>query len=311
MVIQMKKCVIICNPNSGKGSKKELIEKFLVVLEKKEYEAEVFFTKYGGHAKEIVKEIKDDVDLVISLGGDGTFNEVLTGNIKRKNPLLLSHIPLGTANDIGGMFGMGKNPVRNLEMVLDGKVKSLDICNINNSPFFYVAGLGKFVDIAYDTPREKKKKFGYLAYMVNAAKSFTEKTKVFEMEYEINGEVYRGLFSLVLVCNATRMGGIDVFKDVKMDDDQFEVLMTNITSKRDIIKSLYFLRTSDITKVPGFYFYRTNNLKIRLTEPPRKYWCIDGEKLKSDDLKYEISIIKGIKMLLPKKELPKLFKNEH
>ena len=33
------------------------------------------------------------------------------------------------------------------------------------------------------------------------------------------------------------MAGIDVFNDVKMDDSKFEVLMTNITSKRDILKS--------------------------------------------------------------------------
>jgi len=223
--------------------------------------------------------------------------------------LLLTHIPLGTANDLGTMFGMGKNPINNLKMVLDGKEKTIDICKINDDPFVYVAGLGKFVDIAYDTKRETKKKLGYLAYMINAIKSFNQKTRVFEMEYTVNGETYKGLYSLVLVCNATRMGGIDVFNDVKMDDDKFEVLMTNITSKKDILKSLYLVKTSDITKVPGFYFYRTDNLKIKLKEPPRKNWCIDGEKLKGKKLNYEITIIKGTRMLLPKKELEKIFIN--
>ena len=305
----MKNCVIICNPNSGNTSKKELIEKFLHILKEKDYETEVIYTKYAGHAKEIVSVLNDDIDLVISLGGDGTFNEVVTGNTKRKNRLLLSHIPLGTANDLGAMFGMGKNPVTNLKNVLNGKEKGIDICKINDAPFVYVAGLGKFVDIAYDTPRKTKKKLGYFAYMIEALKAFIQKTRVFEMEYEVNGETYRGLYSLVLICNATRMGGIDLFKDVKMDDSQFEVLMTNITTKRDILKSLYFLRTSDITKVPGFYFYKTDNIKIKLKEPPRKDWCIDGEKLKSKEKKYEISIIKNIPMLLPTKELDKIFIN--
>ena len=303
----MKKCVIICNPNSGKGSKKELIKSFTSVLEKKEYLVTVMFTKYRGNATEIISDLPNDIDLVISLGGDGTFNEVVTGNIKRKQRLLLSHIPLGTANDLGAMFGMGKDPLKNLKMVLDGKVKGIDICKINDNPFVYVAALGKFVDIAYDTKRESKKKFGYFAYIINAIKSFAEKTKVFEVEYTINKETYRGLYSLILICNATRMGGINVFNDVKMDDNRFEVLMTNITSKKDILKTLYFLRTSDITKVPGFYFYKTDHLKIKLKEKPRKNWCIDGEKLISDSLSYDISIIRDLKMLLPEKELSKIF----
>ncbi|MBR3362765.1 MAG: YegS/Rv2252/BmrU family lipid kinase [Bacilli bacterium] len=305
----MKNCVIICNPNSGKGNKNELLKKFSGILEKSGYNTKIMYTKYSGNATEIVRHLSSDVDLVISLGGDGTFNEVVKGNLERKNALLLSHIPLGTTNDLGSMFGMGKDPIKNLKMILSGKVKGIDICQINKTPFVYVAALGKFVDIAYDTKRESKKKFGYLAYIINAIKSFSEKTKVFEMEYTVNGETYRGLYSLVLICNATRMGGIDVFNDVKMDDNRFEVLMTNITSKKDILKSLVFLKTSDITKVPGFYFYRTDKIKIKLKERPRKNWCIDGEKLPSKSLEYEIGIIRDVKMLLPEKELNKIFIN--
>ena len=303
----MKNCVIICNPNSGHGNKKNIIKSFLDILSNNDYKTKVMYTKYSGHAKEMVMHLTNDIDLVISLGGDGTFNEVVSGNINRKHKFLLSHIPLGTANDLGAMFGMGKDPVDNLKKVLSGKEKEIDICKINDIPFVYVAALGKFVDIAYDTPRKTKQKLGYLAYMIEAFKSFNQKTQLFEMEYTIDGEVYRGLYSLVLVCNATRMGGIDVFNEVKMDDDQFEVLMTNITSKKDILKSLYMVKTSDITKVPGFYFYRTNNLKIKFKVSPRKNWCIDGEKLKQKNLNYEIKIVKGMRMLLPTKELDKLF----
>ena len=58
------------------------------------------------------------------------------------------------------MFGMGKDPVLNLEMILNGVVKQVDICRINKNPFVYVAGIGKFVNIAYDTPRDMKKRWG-------------------------------------------------------------------------------------------------------------------------------------------------------
>ena len=42
----MKKCVLICNPNSGKNNKKSLVHDFKNVLFLRGYETEVFFTKY-------------------------------------------------------------------------------------------------------------------------------------------------------------------------------------------------------------------------------------------------------------------------
>ena len=303
----MKKSVLICNPNSGKNNKEILAEKFKKILNDYDYTVDIIFTKYAGHAKKIISELSDNIDLVISLGGDGTFNEVVTGNLKRKHKLLLSHIPLGTTNDLGATFGMGKNPLNNLKMILEGTVKELDICSINDVPFVYVAGLGKFTDVAYDTPRKLKKNFGYLAYMINAIKSFNQKTHLFEMSYIANGETYKGLYSFVLICNASRMGGLEILQDVKMNDGKFEVLLSNITTKKDIIRSLYLLKTSDIRKVPGFYFFKTDNLKIRLNERPKKSFCIDGEMLKTKTKNYEIKIVKGIKMLLPNKELDKIF----
>ena len=54
--MEMKKCVIICNPSSGKNNKKLLIQKFLEILKAKDYETIVKYTKYSGHAKKIVKE---------------------------------------------------------------------------------------------------------------------------------------------------------------------------------------------------------------------------------------------------------------
>lgn len=307
MVVMVKKSVLICNPNSGKNNKEVLANKFQNILNEYGYSVDVIFTKYAGHAKKIIADLSNDIDLVISLGGDGTFNEIVTGNLKRKKKLLLTHIPLGTTNDLGATFGMGKNPVNNLKMILEGTVKDLDICTINDEPFVYVAGLGKFTDVAYDTPRNLKKNLGYMAYMINAVKSFNQKTHLFEMSYTANGETYKGLYSFVLICNASRMGGLEILQDVKMNDGKFEVLLSNITTKKDIIRSLYLLKTSDITKVPGFYFFRTDNLKIKLKEPPRKRFCIDGEMLKTRTTEYEIKIVKGIKMLLPNSELGKIF----
>lgn len=312
----MKKAVFIYNPNSGKKSfhKNKVItdfDKIESIFNSYQYEVSFIKTKYAGHAKEIVAELKD-IDLVVSLGGDGTFNEVVTGNLNRKEKIVIAHLPCGTTNDIGTMFGLGKNLYKNLHLLLSGQEREVDICLVNNEPFVYVAGFGKFMNIPYETKSNLKKKIGYIAYLVNGVEDFIfNKTPLYEIVYEVNGEKYHGLYSLALVSNATRIAGInDFYKDVNLNDGKFEVLFCNLKKKQDIIKSLIYLRTSDITKVPGFYFHKTNHLKIKFIDRLKKPWCLDGEKMKENHQDYEITITKNIRMLVPDKVINKLFVKE-
>ena len=56
----MKKCVLIYNPNSGKGKVKKYLIGIVKLLNKYNYEAEVISTKYKGHAINIVKNLDGD-----------------------------------------------------------------------------------------------------------------------------------------------------------------------------------------------------------------------------------------------------------
>ncbi len=305
----MKKCVVIYNPHSGKSVKENFLAEFVDTLLDYGYDPDIKFSKYKGHIKEIINELPDTIDLVISVGGDGTFNEVMVGNMKRKKRLVVSHIPLGTTNDIGVMFGYGKNIIGNLKLLLTGEEKGIDICTINGIPFVYVAGFGRFMNIPYETSRVSKKKFGYLAYLFSGVKDILRKNRMYDITYYVDGEEYNGIYAFMLVGNATRIAGFNnVFPDVQLDDDKFEVLLCNISRKKDIVKMLYYLRKTNITRVPGFYFHRTNNLKIKFNDPDHVDWCIDGEKLESDDNTFDVQIIKDVRVRIPKKNVNKLFK---
>ena len=209
----MKKCILIYNPNSGKKQVKKYLPEITKILSSHGYDSEVLITKYKNRAIEIVKSLPK-VDLVMSFGGDGTFNEVMTGNFKRKEKLLLTHIPVGTTNDIGSMLGYGKNILDNVKLSLNGQIKEFDIGVINNHPFIYVAGIGKFTNLSYETPRKLKKKIGHLAYIKEGVKTFFQKTKLYDISYEIDDEKYRGLFTLVIISNANHIAGIKgVYKE--------------------------------------------------------------------------------------------------
>lgn len=305
----MKECTIIYNPNSGKKEITKYLPQIKKIFAEKNYNLTIIATKYKKHATEIVKNLPS-VDLVMSFGGDGTFNEVMAGNFQRKNQLILTHIPVGTTNDIGAMLGYGKDILENVKLSLNGVIKNFDIGEVNHNPFIYVAGFGKYTNISYETPRNLKKKIGKLAYLKEGIKVFFQRTKLYDVSYEIDNEKYRGLFSFIIISNANHIAGMkNIYKDVLLDDNQFEIIFCTIRKRKDILKSLYFLTLYDPSKVPGIYFYRTNNLKLQINNPDSKGWCIDGEKLNpSFNNKYQITINNNIKILVPKKNVHKLFK---
>lgn len=301
----MKKCTVVINPTSGKGLNSKLASKIMKVLKKYGYQAEVFITEYRGHAEEIVENAS--CDLLISVGGDGTFYEAMNGNFKRNDQLVLSHIPVGTTNDIGHMYGLGKNIIKNLELILNGVIKKVDICSINNRSFVYVASFGKFMEIPYETPQMLKHRIGHMAYLISGAKDIFKKTPKYDITYEIDGVKHNGKYTFVIVSNANRIAGINNFyKDVKLDDQRFEVMLCSISNVTKLAGAFYKLKTSDISYINGVECYKTNNFKITFNDTD-KPWCLDGEKFDGNARTYIIDTKKSVQMLIPKVNVDKLF----
>lgn len=303
----MKKCFVIYNDQSGKPKANNYIHKIYSVLEKYGYETTIVYTKYKHHAEDIVYEI-DEADLVISAGGDGTFSEVMTGNLKRKKPLLIANLPLGTTNDVGHMYGYKKNLLSNLTLLLEGTVKKVDICTMNGHIFTYVAGFGNFLNIAYDTPRKLKKQFGKLGYLIYGLSAVRDKMKFFDIQYKIDGVQYSGKYSFIFITNSDRVAGVhDIYQNVKLDDGKFEVVFCNLTSKREMVKKLCMLSLKHIHQIPGFTFYQTDSLEMKIEDKQNTPWCIDGERLEENTSTYTFRIIKNVQLLIPRKNEDNLF----
>jgi len=298
------------NPKSGK-KKKVNYQSLYDTLRKHGYDGEILFTKEEKDAIRIVRELDDDVDVVISCGGDGTLNEVITGDMQREKPLPLANLPLGTTNDVGNMYGLNKNLLENLNLLLDGVKKNIDVCYINDTPFIYVACLGDFVDVSYSTPRDLKEKYGKLGYlMYGAEKFFTHNLHSYDVRYKIDGIEYDDNFSFFFITNSSRVAGFnDIYYDIKLDDGKFEVALAKAKNKAELFRLFAMLGTRDIKDIPEVTYYRTDSIEIEFLDKPKTSWSIDGEEYKSDSNKFTIKVVKGPKMFLPKHNAKILFNN--
>ena len=301
----MKKCVVVYNPESGRKKyyKETIISKLKEILEKHGYESKIYQSKYIGAVTDIVQSIDDDIDLVISIGGDGTFSESMRGNFNRDKKLVLAHLPTGTTNDVGKMYGYSNNLLKNADMLMKGEVREIDVCTINDEPFVYVAGFGKFLNIPYDTTRKSKKTLGYLAYIKKGLEELIERVKLYDLSYETNGEKYSGYYSVMLATNSTRIAGFNnIFDNIKLNDGKFEVLFCNIKDKKQFLKSLVYLKTNDIEHVPGFYYHKTDKIVIHNNRGKKIVWDIDGERkeIETEDITIKTS---KAKILMPSKNI--------
>lgn len=291
----MREVLIIFNPYSGKGKfNKHLKNKMELVANNYGYKVKFIKTKAKNDATNIVRNIDSKYDLVLSMGGDGTFNELVTGNIKRDSPFILGHLPVGTTNDLKKSFYLPSNIINAFRSILEGKSVTYDVLSINGTPFIYTAGFGKLLDIPYKTKRKDKKRFGYLAYFNEGVFDILMRpTKMYSITYELDGRKYNDKTSIFLVSNSNRMGGINLYKDAYFNDSKFEVM---IAKTNNVIKLAVGLLQIQLMRKSKYYkLIKTDNIKVSIHDKDFKNWCIDGEKLEDKPQKYDIKVLKKIK----------------
>lgn len=301
-----KKCLVIYNPKSGKGLKQEKVKQYKEIFEEKGFIAEFYATKRKDDAAEKTKTAKD-FDIVFAIGGDGTLNEVVRGNFERKDKMIICPIPNGTCNDVATMLGYGPDPIKNIVAALDGQTKLYDIGTVNGVPFVYVLGMGKFMNIPYETKNDEKKKMGYFAYVKDGVIEFTAKLKRYKAKVTLDGEKLDDYYSLIMISNSNHIAGINKFhKDVVLNDGKFEVLLCKSAKKRYLIINFIKFLLGRKNKMISL---KASDINIKLSAKPEKKWCIDGEKYEYDGKEYNIKVACQMKFLTPKETAnSKLFK---
>ena len=89
----------------------------------------------------------------------------------------------------------------------------------------------------------------------------------------------------------------------------FEVVLCKSTDKKEILKILYLLKTRNLEDIKEIEYYKTNNIEIEFNEEIPS-WCIDGEKYEQKDKKFLFTVDDNTKMIMPKKNIDKLFEEK-
>ncbi|MDD4315978.1 MAG: diacylglycerol kinase family protein [Clostridia bacterium] len=194
----MKKCLLVINKRSG-NAERALNNPDIFNTLKQSYD--IIDTLYIEESQpvNIASAVKGYQALAVC-GGDGTFNNAI--NATREQNLELTYIPCGTLNETAKTLHLTDTlrPDRR-------QIRRVDLGEINNKLFSYVAAAGTFTAIGYRTRNSFKKRFKFLAYLVEVLKEY--RVHHIKAKITLDGKEYSDAYTLIMAINSQRCFGFN------------------------------------------------------------------------------------------------------
>ena len=95
----MKKLFFMMNPHAGQKKANKVLAEILDIFNRAGYEVTAYMTAAPGDGVDAVCRHASSSDLIVCCGGDGTFNETVSGILKSGCDVPVGYIPAGSTND--------------------------------------------------------------------------------------------------------------------------------------------------------------------------------------------------------------------
>src|SRR5436190_20936103 len=136
--------VIIANPASGNvgfSLQNRHFDETLAFLRAQGWKAELWYTQSAGDGEKLArKAVKQQVNLVIAAGGDGTINEIIQALAGSETALGV--LPGGTVNVWAREIGIPLDVSGAREVLVNGQTRRIDLGRANERYFLLMTGIG-------------------------------------------------------------------------------------------------------------------------------------------------------------------------
>ena len=274
----MKKLLLILNPCSGKKKASHALADVVNIFNRGGYDVTVYITAARGDATKVVAQRAPEFDLVVCAGGDGTFNETISGLLAGGHDTPIGYLPAGSTNDFASSLHLSKNLVEAARDIVEGTPRRLDVGRFNDRYFSYVASFGAFTRASYATSQNVKNALGHLAYLLSGIKELAY-IRSRRLRFTLDdGRVLEDEYIFGAISNSTSVAGILTLSEdlVDMNDGVFELLLVrkpeNLLELNDCVLAL----TTQDYHTPMLTF--TSARSVEIEAPEDMDWTLDGER---------------------------------
>ena len=273
----MKKMLFVMNPYAGMRRANRYLADLLTIFSQADYEIIARMTCGTGDASRIVREKCVGVDLVVCAGGDGTFNETVSGILEAGCDVPVGYIPCGSTNDFANSLKLSTNVLQAARDIVEGTAVSYDVGKFGDRYFSYVASFGAFTKASYSTPQNIKNALGHTAYILEGIQELSQ-LKPSHVRIQLEDAVIEGDFLFGAISNSTSLGGILTLdpKQVDMGDGVFELLL--IRAPKDLLELNECVWAVQKQKYNCAMMTFVSTRELTVFPDPQMDWTLDGER---------------------------------
>jgi YegS/Rv2252/BmrU family lipid kinase len=304
----------IVNPNAGVKKCERDWEKIKQAFENNGLDYHAIFTTHRGHAIELTREyITRGYRKVISVGGDGTLNEVVNGIFLQKTvpttDISIAVISVGTGNDWVRTYHIPNDYEKSAALiqkedtfVQDAGMVKYHSDNDKRSRFFInMAGLGFDGLVAQKTNADKELgRANPLVYLKNIFSSLFSFKSVLTRIVVDNREMNHYLFSMGVGIGQYNGGGMKQAPNAVPDDGLFDLTLIKDMSKWSVIANVNRLYNGTIGKHKQVELHKGRQITIEPKTPILLE--VDGESLGHSPFEFGL-IPKSLKVVINQENL--------
>ena len=248
----------------------------------------LFTSKYKGHTSVLTKNaIKQNANIIVACGGDGTINEIINQIANTK--IKLGILPLGSGNGIAKHFKIPNNINQALNLIISNNSKFSDLGKIGK--FYFLGNLGFGFENEFINQYQKLRGRGFIYYLFGfIMASFKFNYNTFEIKK--NNKTKKIKPFAFTISNLNQQGyNVSITPKARDNDGLLDVAIFEKKNIFKIIKFLFFI----LFKIKNQTLEEFKIKKIEVMNVGRDYldFQIDGENNKINKNKVTIEVKKN------------------
>jgi diacylglycerol kinase (ATP) len=271
-----RKAVFIVNPRAGRGRARIRTGKAMKLLSEAGLDCLHFEAERPGQGREIAKIYANKVDVLVSVGGDGTLNEVVNGlsDIRSETPVAI--IPAGTANMVARELGLPQDLAALSSLAIKSNLRRLDLGSAGSRGFILCASAG-FDASLVNAVAHKRGKRGLALWMYFSMFFSQEfRYRFTPMRVFIDGALVEEKSSDTIIGNMDRYGlFFQMFKGASPDDGLLDVCCLKTGGHGRLLRYTWAAYRGILDTLADVAYYRGK--QIALEAEDRIPFQMDGD----------------------------------
>jgi YegS/Rv2252/BmrU family lipid kinase len=306
----VSKFLFIVNPTAGQGKAGQAVPEIISKAKEINLDYELVQTKQPGHAIEIAQSAAiNKHEYIISVGGDGTANEVLNGMMRAwgmgYRDSRMGIIGIGRGNDFAFAYAIPAGLEQGFSIIQQNKLHPMDVGMIFGGDYPDGRYFGNGVGIGFDAvvgfeAAKLVHLHGFINYVVAALKTIFLFFRAPTVKIEYDQNILTQPSLMVSIMNGRRMGGgFMMAPDASTDDGLLDLCIAGQTSKLGILRLIPKFMKGNQASSPQIKMGRANKVHVIAQEgvlpahADGETICVAGKELTVEIIKNPIMILHG------------------